>query len=244
MEKLREAIADRNLNAILSRLFTVDPNGHPKLRSGFGRESELWDFKRGLPGMRTETEPAWADVAADVAALHNVSGGVLFFGIRDDLSFEGTRDTLDAKRFNDKIRRYLGDTFWVVFSREYIQADQSYLGVALVPPKNLMPVRMRRDAPPRPGKAPAFGRHDLAVREGDSTRIYKGLSADDYLAKNRLPSADARFLLIVKRRAFYGRIGQGLYFVRNCARACSTAYETTEHTSRRSAVSVGSGKQH
>lgn len=194
MEKLLEAITARDVQAVINRIFT-NIHGKPAIRSGFRRESELWDFKAGLPGLRAECDPAWAEIAADVAALHNANGGVLFFGIADDLAFVGTRDVIDGKRFNDKIRRYLGDTFWVEFSREYIQADQTYLGVALVPSKSLVPLRMRREAPARDGKAPLFGRNDLAVREGDSTRIYRGSDADKYLSVNRLPSPDARYLV-------------------------------------------------
>lgn len=134
-------------------------------------------------------------MAADIAALHNNRGGILLFGFDDTtLRFTGTRDVVDAKRFNDKIRRYLGDTVWVEFSREYIQEDQRYLGVALVSPRDIIPLRMRCDAPVQAGSR-SFSQGDLCVREGDSTRVYRGAAADEYLAKHRLPSPDSQFLV-------------------------------------------------
>ena len=57
----------------------------------------------------------------------------MIFGVTDDLSFCGATTRLDSKLINDQIRRYLGDRIWVEFHREFIQEDQRYLGVALVP---------------------------------------------------------------------------------------------------------------
>ena len=77
----------------------------------------------------------WATVARHVLAFHSNRGGVLLFGIRDgDHAFVGVKKRIDSKIFNDKIRRYVGDQLWVDFHREWIQADQRYLGVAVVPP--------------------------------------------------------------------------------------------------------------
>ncbi|HEV8661177.1 MAG TPA: RNA-binding domain-containing protein [Thermoanaerobaculia bacterium] len=194
MERFAKAIQQKNVAALLERLLE-SRDGIPVLKMGFGRETELWDFKRGLPTLKAEHEVIWADIAADIAAFHNKKGGLLVFGIDDKtLSFVGTRDPLDAKRFNDKIRRYLGDTIWVEFSREYIQSDK-YLGVALIPPRELMPLRMRCDAPVQKTGERSFSKGDLPIRERDSTRIYRGSAADEYLAKNRLPSPDSRFLI-------------------------------------------------
>lgn len=54
-------------------------------------------------------------------------------------------------------------------------------------------MRFRSDAPPdRDGKR-AFSAGDLAVREGDQTRIFRGADAEAFLAQHRLPTADARF---------------------------------------------------
>lgn len=194
MDQLFAAIESRDIGQVLALFFELGADHVPVLRTGFRRENDAWDFKRGLPGLRAGNERAWADVAAHVAALHNRRGGALFFGIADhDFGFVGTRDVVDAKRFNDQIRRYLGDTVWVEFAREFIQSDQRYLGVALVPGRGLNPLRFRADAPADGTGARAFAQGDLAVREGDQRRILHGPEADRYLALNRLPSADARF---------------------------------------------------
>ena len=55
------------------------------------------------------------------------------------------------------------------------------------------PLRFRADAPPDGTGKRLFAAGDLAVREGDQTRIFHGADADSYLARHRLPSADARF---------------------------------------------------
>ncbi len=194
MEELERSIRKRDVSDVLHELFSEEC-GIPEVRRGFKRETELWDFKLGLPSLRAEHEVVWADIAADVAAFHNQKGGVLIFGIDDNsLKFRGTRDVLDAKRFNDRLRRYIGDAVWVEFSREFIQSDQRYLGVALIPPRGVVPLRMRSDAPVRAGER-RFTRGDLCVRENDSTRIYRGSTADEYLARHRLPSPDAHFLV-------------------------------------------------
>jgi tetratricopeptide (TPR) repeat protein len=196
VDKLEEMIRRRDVVGVLDRLFSVDHGTGPKVRPGFRRETELWDFKRGLPSLRVEHEVVWADIVADVAAFHNQKGGIILFGIDDaTLSFVGTRDAVDAKRFNERVRRYLGDTVWVEFSREFIQADQRFLGVAVIPPRDLVPLRMRCDAPVQSDGSRAFNRGDLCVRDGDSTRVFRGAAADEFLAKNRLPSSDAKFFV-------------------------------------------------
>ena len=196
MQEIEQMIQKRDVAGIVNRLFVLEKSSSPRLRDGFRRESELWDFKRGLPSLRAEHEIVWADIAADIAAFHNKKGGVVLFGVEDaTLSFVGTRDAVDAKRFNEKVRKYLGDTVWVEFSREFIQIDQRFLGVAVVPPRELAPLRMRCDAPAKSDGSRTFESGDLCVRDGDSTRVYRGIAADEFLAKNRLPSSDAKFLV-------------------------------------------------
>lgn len=193
MREIIAAVDAGDLNEILKRMFT-DRDGVPELRSGFRRENSAWDYKRGLPGLQANKEVAWADVAASVLALHNAAGGLLIFGIDDTTyTFVGTRDYVDGKRFNDKIRRYTGDTIWADFSREYIQGDQRFLGIALVPGRTLVPIRLQADAPMDASGRRLFSAGDLCVRENDERRIYRGSDADQYLASNRLPSPDARF---------------------------------------------------
>lgn len=193
MRALEQAIANRDVEGAVAILFErVD--GRPQLRSGFGRESDLWDFKAGLPGLGKQKRAAWAEIAADIAAFHNQRGGIVVFGIRDaDFSFVGTRDFIDSKQFNDQVRRYLGDKVWIEFSREFVQANQRYLGIALVPPTGIIPVHMRADAPPRPNGDRAFEQGDLPIRIGDETKILRGAEAAEYLRRHRLPQPLAKF---------------------------------------------------
>ena len=200
MEEIKKAITGRDLRAIVELFFDVTAEGLPFLRPGFRRETDLWDYKRGLPGLRAENDRAWAAVAADLAGFHNLDGGILFFGITDDrFTFEGTRDAVDARRFNDKVRRYLGDKVWIEFAREFIQSDQRFLGIALVTSRGVNPLRFLADAPPAPDGSRLFSAGDLAVRDGDQTRILRGGDAEAFLARNRLPSPDARFLVREER---------------------------------------------
>lgn len=193
---LQRLIGERDLRGALRELVEVGPKRVPVLRDGYLREGEFWDFKAGLPGHRKEHEAAWADVAASVAAFHNRAGGLLLFGIDNkSYSFIGTRDQVDTKMFNDKIRRYVSDSLWVEFSREFIQSDQRYLGVALIPPRGIIPLRMHAAAAQRPDKQVLFSAGDFCIREGDTRAIYRGREADAYLAAHRLPAPDARYFV-------------------------------------------------
>jgi predicted HTH transcriptional regulator len=59
----------------------------------------------GLPkvGLGREWVNAWADLASEVLGFHNQSGGILFFGVRDNLSFSGATTRLDSKLINDQL---------------------------------------------------------------------------------------------------------------------------------------------
>jgi predicted HTH transcriptional regulator len=175
MEPLQQAIKDRDLKRILEVVFT---RGAPELRPGYYHEGQWWDYKEQVPSLSKGSEVEWAKVAADVLAFHNQEGGVIFFGIRNsDFRFVGTSTRVDTKLFNDKIRRYCGDKFWVSYSREFIGKDQKYLGIAVVPPKSYAHQRVQRDGPVLEGK-PVFKSGDLCVRLGDETRIFRGSEAD------------------------------------------------------------------
>lgn len=168
-DDLKTAIRQRDLRAILRLMFHSDG---PVLRQGVGTESELWDFKKDCPRLGKKYHPAWADVSKEVLGFHNHAGGVLLFGIDDAFKFVGATQRLDSKLFNDQIRRYLGDLFWVDYYREFIQADQRYLGVALIPPRGQRPGRFVCDAPTVNGRR-LFKRDGAAIREGDSTRVLR-----------------------------------------------------------------------
>jgi len=165
-DELAEAIRLRDAGRIRKLLCEGEP---PTIRSGARAETELWDFKADVP----HGKPEWARVARHVLAFHNHRGGILVFGIRDgDLGFMGATDRLDSKVFNDKIRRYVGDRIWVDFHRESIQSDQSYLGLAIIPPRGPAIGYFQADAPLVDGKR-EFVKGDSARRVGDSSRVMK-----------------------------------------------------------------------
>lgn len=184
-EDLERAIRQREVGAIVRLMF--EGTDQPRPRSGFKTESELWDYKADCPKIgKRGTKEHWGEVAADVLAFYNDKGGVLVFGIRDDLSFVGAKTRLDSKLFNEHIRRYLGDIVWVDYHREFIQHDQRYLGLAVVPPRGPVVGRFREDGPALRGK-PVFLRDGAAIREGDSTRILSKLEADDLARRQPVP---------------------------------------------------------
>lgn len=188
--ELKTLIKGQDIKGIRNLFFKP---GTPELQTGFFREHQLWDYKEDCPASDKPTDLSWAKVAADVAAFHNQEGGVLFFGIRNnDFRFTGAKPRLDTKLFNDKIRRYVGDRFWVSFAREFIQPDQSYLGIAVVPPRSVTQVRMLRDGPILEGK-PIFQAGDLCVRIGDETKIFRGSEAIRFAATKGLGVSGATF---------------------------------------------------
>jgi tetratricopeptide (TPR) repeat protein len=159
----------------------------PTLRPGFGSETELWDFKSDCPQLAREYANAWADVAKEILAFHNRLGGILIFGLRDDYSFCGATTRLDGKLVNDQLRRYLRDTIWVDFNREFIQPDQRYLGIAVIPPRGPRIERFLTDAPVVNGSR-LFGAGDSAIREGDSSRILRRAEADRLARAQAVPT--------------------------------------------------------
>ena len=92
-----------------------------------------------------------------------------FFGIDDSThSFCGTPTDLDSKKFNDKLRRYVGDAFWVAYSKEFSQKSGLHLGVAIVPKRNFrVQLTLAQSATLKPQDKPYFEAGDLCVREGD-----------------------------------------------------------------------------
>ena len=73
----------------------------------------MWDFKADCPTTLNDdrNENAWAHIAADVLAFFNNRGGLLLFEIDDNsFEFKGATRVLDSKKFNDRIRKYVGDS--------------------------------------------------------------------------------------------------------------------------------------
>lgn len=167
------AIRNRNAARICALLLGADDP--PRVVRGAGTENELWDYKQDVPS----DADGWARIARHVLAMHNNRGGALLFGIRDgDLAFCGASARVDSKVFNEKIRRYVGDQIWVDFHREWIQPDQRYLGLAIVPPRGPVLGYFREDAPLIDGKRD-FSKGDSATRIGDSSVV---LSRDEAAA--------------------------------------------------------------
>jgi tetratricopeptide (TPR) repeat protein len=82
---------------------------------------------------------------------------------------------MDGKLFNDQIRKYLSDRIWVEFYRVLIQQDQTYIGIAIVPPRGPMLERFQAKSP---CLKPEFLKGYSALREKDSTRILNADEAD------------------------------------------------------------------
>jgi len=173
---LEQAIKQRNLEAIMSLMFEPEL---PVLKTGFRTENELWDFKSDCPPPGKAHLSAWADLAKETLSFHNKRGGILFFGISDsDYKFCGATTRLDSKLINDQLRKFIGDRIWVDFHREFIQQDQRYLGVALIPPRGPLLEKFKIDAPTDTNGKRKFRKGYSAIREGDSSKIldFKSLS--------------------------------------------------------------------
>jgi len=191
-EDVARAISQRNLSGILRLMFEGGP---PRPRLGRNTETDLWEYKSDCPQLGKAHEGGWAHVAADVLGFHNHRGGLLIFGLDDKrYAFVGATRILDSKKFNDQIRRYLGDVIWVDFYREYIQDDQRYLGIALIPPRGPAPARFKSAAPLIGGKR-LFEAHGSALRDGDSTRIMDPAAADRYMRSVAVPKYGEKYAI-------------------------------------------------
>jgi hypothetical protein len=115
--------------------------------------------------------------------------------VRDkDFSFVGATHFLDQKLFNDKIRRYVGDRFWVSFSRELKQGDQRYLCIAIIPPRSHSTLRAMAASPVKDGKQ-YLKVGDLCLRVGDETRVLRGSLAVEYESEHHLGGNSSTYLI-------------------------------------------------
>lgn len=166
---IEQAIKQRNLKAIMNLAF--EPTS-ATLKTGFRTENELWDFKSDCPPPGKAHLNAWADLAKEILSFYNKNGGILFFGISDtDYKFTGATNRLDSKLINDQIRKFIGDRIWVDFHREFIQRDQRYLGIAIIPSRGPLLEKFRINAPKGPNGKRKFRKGYSAIREGDSNKI-------------------------------------------------------------------------
>jgi hypothetical protein len=180
---VRAAVRQRDIRALIKLMFR---RGTVEFNFGFRTENELWDYKKDCPRMGKEHFAAWADLAKEVLGMHNNGGGALIFGISDNYTFIGARNRLDGKQLNDGLRRFLPDRIWVDFNREFIREDQSFLGVALVPPRGPSLERFTVDAPTVNGRR-AFLVGWSAIRRKDSTFILNPAEADHLDNSSREP---------------------------------------------------------
>lgn len=188
MDRIKDferAVRQRDLRSIISMMFESD---RPILKQGYKTETELWDFKNDCPKPGKKEINAWADLAKEILGFYNNKGGVLIFGIRDeDFSFSGATNRLDSKLINDQIRKFLGDRIWIEFYREFIQPDNSYLGLALIPPRGPVIERFKMDAP-LIGSTQFFKKGFSAIREGDSTRILNEKEVQKLIRSTSIPT--------------------------------------------------------
>ncbi len=187
---IEAAIRQRDLESILSLMIDKDTK-RPK--HGFGSEGPLWDYKSECPKASKKDALAWADIARHILAFHNAAGGVLFFGITDEYIFKGATNRLDGKKFNDQVRRFLGDSFWVDYSREFIETDQVYLGIALVPPRGDTVIRFKADAPADKKGKKLFSKGASAIREGDSSRVLSITEAEEHARTIQAPTVGSEY---------------------------------------------------
>lgn len=177
-EDIAKAIRLRDVNSIVAMFFEKSV---PALKQGFKTETDLWDYKSDVPFLGKHHVNAWAHLAKDVLAFHNNRGGVLIFGFSDDFVFKGATERLDSKLVNDQLRRFLPDTLWIEFHREFILSDQRYLGIALIPPKGGPLLRFNADAPAI-SDSQLFKKGWSALRVQDSSTILNSTEAE---AQNR-----------------------------------------------------------
>jgi hypothetical protein len=194
-EEIARAIRQRDVDAIAGLMFV---GGRPELRPGFSTETDLWDFKAGCPRPSRDIGDVigWSNLAIDALAFHNLRGGIIVFGIEDNhLSFCGMKHRLDSKLFNDQLRKYISDRIWVEFYRVCIQHDQSYVGLAVVPPRGPALEKFHASAPPSTGGIPRFRAGESAIREGDSSRVLPSDEADALARKIAVPLVNQTYIV-------------------------------------------------
>lgn len=173
------AIRQKDLGAIESLFFKRDLSD---IESSFKTETELWDYKQECPSVASPTLE-WAEISKDVLAFHNTGkGGVILFGI-DDKSYKivglGKDKLVDSKIFNDKIRKYVGDTLWVDY---YIisNSDKSLtIAVIIIPPLNDNSAikRFQKNGPEK-RKRLLFSENGSAIRKFDSSIVLSPTEAN------------------------------------------------------------------
>lgn len=174
------AIRQKDLGSIESLFFKRNLSD---IESSFKTETELWDYKLKCPSLTSPTLE-WAEISKDVLAFHNTGkGGVILFGI-DDKSYEivglGKDELVDSKIFNDKIRKYVGDTLWIDY---YVisNSDKSLnIAVIIIPPLNDNSAikRFQKNGPEKRRKTLLFLENGSAIRRFDFSIVLSPTEAN------------------------------------------------------------------
>ena len=186
IKDIEQALRQRDADLLVTLMFEAS-GGPPSVRQGFKTENELWDYKGDCPQVGRDHENAWAHIAKDVLAFHNLKGGLIVFGFDDHtFSFRGATTRLDSKLLNDGLRRYIGDRIWVDYVRVHVQENQRYVGLALVPIRGPTLERFRSDAPTINGKK-LFEKGQSAIRSGDESKLLSTSDADELSHRSFAP---------------------------------------------------------
>jgi Putative DNA-binding domain/NB-ARC domain len=188
-QDIEQALRQRDIDTLIGLMLEA-PGNTPRVRDGFKTENDLWEFKSDCPHLGRDHENAWAHFAKDVLAFHNQKGGLIVFGF-SDLSYKycGTSARLDSKIVNDHLRRYIGDRIWIEYIRAFVQEDQRYVGIAIVPPRGPTLGRFQADAPLVNGRR-LFETEQSALREGDTSRLLSKDESDQVSQRFFAPRID------------------------------------------------------
>lgn len=182
------SVRQRDMESIVSAMFIDD---HTSIRPTFCTETELWDYKLICPQISSE-KLEWAEMCKDVLAFHNTGkGGVIIFGVSDtDFSIVGVdqNERMDSKLFNDKIRKYVGDTFWIEYFSFKLK-NEKYLSAIIIPPCVGEIKKFVKNGPEKHGSNQVlFCEGGAAIRKNDSTQTLTPKEANEFNLEKYIPS--------------------------------------------------------
>lgn len=160
---VQELIAKQALDRELISHFLDFSEGEVTLRF----ESEYWDYKRELFDLNDIKSVA--ELAKDVLAFHNTHGGYIICGITKEYVVLGVHEStavaVDSNRLNEKLRRYIGDSFRCRYAALplAIGGARKILSVIFVPQRKGVAVRAKN-------KSPIFDEGDLFLRVNDRNK--------------------------------------------------------------------------
>lgn len=167
VHKIKTAIKTRSISTIINYFL----NENQEIKSGRKVENDLWDYKLELPPNKKGFKKNWANIAKDVLAFHNTHGGILIIGINDkSFATVGVDYDIDSKTFNDQIRKWTGDSFWVEFHKEFIKHQRRYIGFVIIPP-NGPKIKTFISNGPDINKKSIFKKGESAIRNNDESQL-------------------------------------------------------------------------